>query len=607
MANRLLPIAAAGGLLGALLGQQPGPAPAWRIPAGGALAYERSGAGAASAPQPKARAAAAAPTEARLPPRFVPRLTPAAVLCDGELDAARAAVAGPVRDVRDLRRSLAFDLGSRGRVRVAFPQVVPFGAVTVEGTWSPSATTGEQVLDATWMARAAEAGPGEDRAALALLRAVCLGDSDGRVKLHRTVDATNGRVAAWESTVDLVIAEAEGQFRRLLLTERWRFTRELDGQDADFRLRVADGIRRGTAWVREAVADGRSYLSAKQTDERHFGGGRLALALLTMVHGHVPPDDPVLVAGFAELQRLQLRDSYSLAAALMAVAARYAPPNEIELLRTGQLGAAGPRRLPDADRTAVAGWLAALLANVDPRAPRDVLRFNYEAGPRYDTSLQQYALLGIWSALLCGVPPPRGTFAACARHLLAVQQRETGRFALELRTYAQQRALELGDPVRTAAPRRVPVRGFAYQEATEAAFGSMTSAGISGLLLARAGMQATGDVDRSLLAPIDASLEAGFAWLAANFSVRCNPGFGERADNHWYYWLYGLERSCELAGIARLQGRDWYYEGALQLLAQQQPNGSFRSESPATMTLDATCFAVLFLAKATAPAAITGK
>jgi hypothetical protein len=607
MANRLLTIAATGGLLGALLGQQPGPAVVWRVPVAGALAYERSGTGAASSLHPKPRAAAAASTDGKLPPRFVPRLTPAAVVCDGELDAARAAVTGPVRDVRDLLRSLAFDLGGRGRVKVAFPQVVPFGPVTVEGTWGPPAATGEQVLDATWTGRAAEAGPGEDRAALALLRAVCLGDSDGRVRLRRSVDVANGRVADWEGAVDAVIAEAEGQFRRLLLTERWRFARELDGQDAEFRGRVADGIRRGTAWVREAVADGKSYLSAKPTEERQFGGGRLALALLTMVHGHVPPDDPVLVAGFAELQRLHLRDSYSLAAALMAVAARYAPPNEIELLRAGKLGAAGPRRLPDADRAAVVGWLAALLANVDPRAPRDVLRFNYEAGPRYDTSLQQYALLGIWSALLCGVPPPRGTFAACARHLLAVQQRETGRFALELRSYAQQRALDLGDPVRTSAPRRVPVRGFAYQEPTEAAFGSMSSAGISGLLLARAGMHATDETDRSLAAPIDAAIEAGFAWLGANFSVRCNPGFAERADNHWYYWLYGLERSCELAGIARLQGRDWYYEGALQLLAQQQPNGSFRSESPATMTLDATCVAVLVLAKATAPAAITGK
>ncbi len=59
--------------------------------------------------------------------------------------------------------------------------------------------------------------------------------------------------------------------------------------------------------------------------------------------------------------------------------------------------------------------------------------------------------------------------------------------------------------------------------------------------------------------------------------------------------------------IARLDGRDWYYEGALQLLANQQPNGSFRAEQPSTLLLDSTCFALLFLAKATAGAPVTGR
>jgi hypothetical protein len=89
--------------------------------------------------------------------------------------------------------------------------------------------------------------------------------------------------------------------------------------------------------------------------------------------------------------------------------------------------------------------------------------------------------------------------------------------------------------------------------------------------------------------------------------VRCNPGFAERGDHHYYYWLYCLERSCELAGIARLHGRDWYYEGGVQLLSHQQQNGSFRAEHPSTLLLDSTCFAVLFLAKATAAGPITGR
>lgn len=580
--------------------------PAWRIPDGGALRYERNGDAASAVPCDKAKDAREAETREPLPGRYLPRLLPAAVVCAGELAADGRKVAGAAADLREALRLLAFDLSADGRVRAELPHVVPFGDVRVEGGWSSPDEGGQQEFVGRWTARSAEPLAGVDRAALARLHAVCVGPSDGTIRIRRTVAAEAGRVERFAADVDLVVEDA-GRWRRIVVRESWQFEAVLDGQNADFRRRVADAIRRGTGWVREAVAGGRSYLAERDGEARDFRGGRLALALLTMVHGHIPRDDAALAAGFAELRRRELTDSYSLAAALMAVAARYAPPDEIELLRSGKLQGAASRELSDDDRRAVEQWTARLLANVDPRAPRDVLRFNYEAGPRYDTSLQQYGLLGLWSAHLCGVKLPKGTFAACARQLLFAQGREQGRVPLALGTYAQLRAAELGDPVKAAAARPIAARGFAYQEPAEAAFGSMTSAGVSGLLLARAGMAATGDGDRALASAIDGAIAAGFAWLAEHLSVRRNPGFAERADNHWYYWLYCLERSCELHGIARLQGRDWYYEGALQLLAQQSANGSFRSESPATMTIDATCFAVLFLAKATAPAAITAR
>ncbi len=59
--------------------------------------------------------------------------------------------------------------------------------------------------------------------------------------------------------------------------------------------------------------------------------------------------------------------------------------------------------------------------------------------------------------------------------------------------------------------------------------------------------------------------------------------------------------------MAWLQGSDWYYEGALQLLSHQQENGSFRADHGATLLLDSMCFAILFLAKATAPGPVTGR
>jgi hypothetical protein len=330
------------------------------------------------------------------------------------------------------------------------------------------------------------------------------------------------------------------------------------------------------------------------------------LALLTLVHGGVPADDAVLRQGFDELRRRRLEDTYSLATALMAVAARSAPPGEAERIRHGELAAVPRRQLDERDAKAAQQWFRQLLENVDPRTDQgDLLRFNYTAGPRYDTSLQQYGLLGMWSAHTCGLDVPPSAFAAAARHLLAVQAEHGERLRLVRTDHGA-----LRDAAGTAAePQAAAIgasaRGFAYQERDEPSYGSMTSAGVSGLLLARAGLRAGGKPDRVLMQRLDAAIDDAFAWLAAEFSVRCNPGFAERADNHWYYWLYGLERSCELDGVAWLQGRDWYYEGALQLLSQQQPNGSFRAEHASTLLLDATCFAVLFLAKATPPAAVT--
>jgi hypothetical protein len=415
-------------------------------------------------------------------------------------------------------------------------------------------------------------------------------------------------VASWQGEFDLVVDEGERSYRRLVVADAHELLAVRDNQDADFRVRVVAAIERGVGWVREQLAAQKPFLTERGGDDRNYGSGRLALGLLTLLHGHVPPADAVVQRGFAELRKRKPDDSYSVAAALMAMAALHAPSGEAALLRDGKLAAPPARELPERDREVAQRWLQQLLRNVDPRgASQDQLRFNYTAGPRYDTSLQQYGLLGLWSAQVCGLELPPGAFAAAARQLLAVQQPAGKGMTLTLCSYAQQRAA-LGDP---AGPRqlerRAEARGFAYQEATEPPFGSMTSAGISGLLLARGGMVVRGEVDRALQKQIDDAVADGYAWLASEFSVRANPGFAERADHHWYYWLYGLERSCELAGIAWLHGRDWYYEGALQLLSQQQENGSFRAEHPSTLLLDSTCFAILFLAKGTAAVPLTGR
>lgn len=581
---------------------------AWRLPALGAVEYQREWHGKASDAVRNATLAKTAPLTERVPDRYLHRLAPAPWICQGELRPDQKALAGPVHDLRDVLRALAADFGSRSSARVRCARLLPFGDVTVSGSWSALAPDGTQTLRATFAAAPLTAQAGEGREVVDLLKPFCIADASGSVVMTRRLDPARGVVVAFEGAFDLVVDEGARVFRRLVVDDRQTLVAVRENQDADFRKRVAAAIAKGTEWVKGAIDEQKSFLVEKGGDDRNYGSGRLALGLLALLHGNVAATDPVVEKGFAELRRRRLEDSYSLAAALMAMAALHSPPGQAAALREGSLAALPKCELPERDRKLATKWLEQLLANVDPRGPvANALRFNYTAGPRYDTSLQQYGLLGLWSAQTCGLDVPAGAFAAASRHLLDVQGRGRGSLTLRLSTHAQVRDAAGTEAPPAASERKAQPRGYAYQEASEPAFGSMTAAGISGLLLARAGMSVRGESDRALAARIDDAVRDGQAWLAEDFTVRVNPGFAERADRHWYYWLYCLERSCELAGIARLQGRDWYYEGGLQLLSQQQENGSFRAEHASTLLLDATCFAILFLAKSTAPVPITGR
>src|SRR5690606_11372551 len=89
---------------------------AWRLPPLGAAEYRREWRASASEPMRSAAAAKGAAATAKPPDRYLHRLAPAPWICEGELRPDRKAVAGRVRDQRDVLRALAADGGSRGSV-----------------------------------------------------------------------------------------------------------------------------------------------------------------------------------------------------------------------------------------------------------------------------------------------------------------------------------------------------------------------------------------------------------------------------------------------------------------------------------------------------------
>src|SRR5262245_17268621 len=119
-------------LVAALAGVAVAQAPAWQLPECGAAEYRRQ----CSPHSDVADTAAAAQTlqpRGAVPDDYLPRLLPAPILCQGELDRDQQAPCTPVRDLRDVVRAIALDLGARGSGTWRLLRVPPFGDLVVTG------------------------------------------------------------------------------------------------------------------------------------------------------------------------------------------------------------------------------------------------------------------------------------------------------------------------------------------------------------------------------------------------------------------------------------------------------------------------------------------
>ncbi len=126
--------------------------------------------------------------------------------------------------------------------------------------------------------------------------------------------------------------------------------------------------------------------------------------------------------------------------------------------------------------------------------------------------------------------------------------------------------------------------GWSYTD-TGRAYGSMTVGGLGSLAIYH---HILGQDWRK-----DPAVQKGVEWIAQNFSVTENP---RKADSLYYhYYLYGLERAGILYGTETFGTHAWYAEGARELLRAQKADGSWGDG------VVETCFAILFLRRATAP------
>lgn len=195
---------------------------------------------------------------------------------------------------------------------------------------------------------------------------------------------------------------------------------------------------------------------------------------------------------------------------------------------------------------------------------------------RSDLSNTQVAALGMWAGAHLGVKPDHAVWKRLVESTLE-------RF---------QGPAEDVDWVGEGRSGKQRIAGFTYYTNGDGdpPTGSMTAGGLCVLAL---GEEVLGkDIGGRLRRRVDEAQRMALDWLAHHWSVESNPGT-EHGANHYYY-LYGLERVGALYELEELGGHPWYRAGAEVLLRKQQGSGSWGGE-------DETCFALLFLARATHP------
>lgn len=321
---------------------------------------------------------------------------------------------------------------------------------------------------------------------------------------------------------------------------------ELSRSDAlaviELQPKIDAAIDKATEWLlRQQERDG-SWSSSHQA----YYGGQTGLSTYTLLKAGLPVTHPGVRRALAHLTTVEVDKVYSASAMLLALAEskQTTHKKQIEKLLAQLLG-----------------W---------QRGSWPYPTYEGESHHReQDLSLTQFALLGMRAAVHAGANVPHKAWLDAAKTVLRYQERSR----------------EVGE-----GNARVTAAGFRYRiNESDDVTGSMTTAGISSLCIAREGMGRS--MPPALGRDITESLVLAQAWLTHHFDVRQNPF---RAGPHHYY-MYGLERASTLLGLAYYRDKSWYLEGARMLVESQEGNGAWGNPGS-----DAdTCFAVLFLKRAT--------
>jgi hypothetical protein len=402
--------------------------------------------------------------------------------------------------------------------------------------------------------------------------------------VHLRIHSTPRRDAFPEQMPDPTEAKYRFRFK---LKEIRRYDPEWFDKPWKMNTPIGHAIIRGTEWVRSQVGeDG----SCRAYDDK-YPYGPTCLAALTLLRCGVDREDPLIGRLMETIRSCQPIHTYEISIALMAMEAFYAPADEVADIHAGKADVPWRRKVAKEDLRWMTRLADRLLRIKEHRAKGWGWGYDEET-PRWDLSNTQYAALGLLAAWRCGVEIHEEVWIQMAEGLLLYQSKGE-EIALRL--------VRVGEKERrkTRAGRRVKARGLGYYPNDQAPKGSMTCGGLSALRICRDILRAERSRafgKKGLDRKVDAALDEGWAWMASHWMIqRHAPDHGRS----WIlYYLYSLERAGVLCRVRKVNGHDWYYEGAAWLLATQGEDGHWEGSRS---TLVDTCFALLFLKRATIP------
>jgi hypothetical protein len=343
-----------------------------------------------------------------------------------------------------------------------------------------------------------------------------------------------------------------------------------------------------TAQVDAAVKRGADFLLKKYEKGLDPGllGWNLELLMLALSHANVDRENETFKKGLGQLETSKLEYTYRVASLAMALGrldpARYqrrlahcAQWLVDTQLPAGEWGYPGtvsqPGELPKPIEVSAPKIEGSGKIKIK-RQPNKSLDVKVKG----DISNTQFAVLALKACSDAGIEIPKETWSAALAFVQNTQNQDGG-------------------------------WGYCYGgDKDPNSYASMTCAGVTTMALCR---HALGHKEVAKDTPIKVAL----GWLGRTFrpDKNANVENGQITDaGRWlYYYLYSIERTGMILGVEALGKEKWYPAGAAFLLGKQKEDGSWWTGAlDKAVELDTTadtCFAILFLTRATPPLTAT--